>query len=311
MRPVHRPKNRSLFTGISRGGTFESDLDGKVPECVVVRRDLPYSLAEVRFWTPPSACRSAVGWSTGYVFSSTLFSCLCSSIVVPVTVFPLTAVRGLNSVHLSFNLFLGTSWLLTLSSLVLASRKCLRIRRVVGSTVDISASVPVVDECCPMVAFLLVFTVLRSAVNSDFVYSSMAFFAIGLTVFLGYSHLFRRTHLLLGSGARMFVSRVEDPFKCEHDQCVPVSTAKQTSPISTSPCYTVCHPYGGVISAVHAQYNPLLFHGGVLLALPAPTKTIRFLRLRSLHAMTCMPKSVPYYMRLDILKNDTAFKRSV
>ena len=86
---------------------------------------------------------------------------------------------------------------------------------------------------------------------------------------------------------------------------------KQTSPISTSPCYTVCHPYGGVISAVHAQYNPLLFHGGVLLALPAPTKTIRFLTLRRLHAMTCMPKSVPYYMRLDILKNDTVFKRSV
>ena len=79
----------------------------------MVRRDLPYSLAEVRFWTPPSACRSAVGWSTGCVFSSTLFSCLCSSIVVPFTVFPLTAVRGFVSELLSFNLFLGTSWLFT------------------------------------------------------------------------------------------------------------------------------------------------------------------------------------------------------
>ena len=49
---------------------------------------------------------------------------------------------------------------------------------------------------------------LQTGVNSVFVYSSMAFFAIGLTVFLGYSHIFRRTHLLLGSGARMFVSRV-------------------------------------------------------------------------------------------------------
>ena len=134
-----------------------------------------------------------MGWSTGYVFSSTLFSCLCSTVVVPVAVFPLTAVRGLISELLSFNLFLGTSWLLTLSSLALASRNCLRIQRDVGSTVVISASVPVVDECCPMVAFLLIFTVLRSVVNSDFVYSSMAFFAIGLSVFLGYSHLSRRT----------------------------------------------------------------------------------------------------------------------
>ena len=111
-----------------------------------------------------------------------------------------------------------------------------------------------------MVAFLLVFTVLQSAVNSDFVYSSMAFFAIGLTVFPGYSHLFRRTHLLLGSGARMFVSRVEDP-----------SSVKRSRP---------------VLFPLHHD---------------TPTKTIRFLSLHSLHAMTCVPKSVPYSMRLDIL----------
>ena len=32
--------------------------------------------------------------------------------------------------------------------------------------------------------------------------------------------------------------------------------------------------------AVHAQHEPLLFHDGVPFALPAPTKSIRFLRLR-------------------------------
>ena len=34
--------------------------------------------------------------------------------------------------------------------------------------------------------------------------------------------------------------------------------------------------------AVPAQYEPLLFHGAVPFALPAPTKSIRFLRLRNL-----------------------------
>ena len=34
--------------------------------------------------------------------------------------------------------------------------------------------------------------------------------------------------------------------------------------------------------AVPAQYEPLLFHGGVPFALPAPTKSVRFLRLRNL-----------------------------
>ena len=38
-----------------------------------------------------------------------------------------------------------------------------------------------------MMTFLLVFTVLQTAVNSDFDYSSMACFAIGLAVFLGHS----------------------------------------------------------------------------------------------------------------------------
>ena len=37
--------------------------------------------------------------------------------------------------------------------------------------------------------FLLVFTVLQTAVTSDFDYSSMACFAIGLAVFLGHSFL--------------------------------------------------------------------------------------------------------------------------
>ena len=36
-----------------------------------------------------------------------------------------------------------------------------------------------------MMTFLLIFTVLQTAVNSDFDYSSMACFAIGLAVFLG------------------------------------------------------------------------------------------------------------------------------
>ena len=40
-----------------------------------------------------------------------------------------------------------------------------------------------------MMTFLLVFTVLQTAVNSDFDYSSMACFAIGLAVFLGHSLL--------------------------------------------------------------------------------------------------------------------------
>ena len=40
-----------------------------------------------------------------------------------------------------------------------------------------------------MMTFLLVFTVLQTAVNSDFDYSSMACFAIGLAVFLGHSFL--------------------------------------------------------------------------------------------------------------------------
>ena len=39
-----------------------------------------------------------------------------------------------------------------------------------------------------------------NGVNSVFVFLSMAFFAIGLSVFLGYSHLFRLTHLLLRAG---------------------------------------------------------------------------------------------------------------
>ena len=53
------------FAGIPRGGTFESDLDGKVPEAVVVRRDLLFSLAEVSCLTRPSACRRVVGLCTG------------------------------------------------------------------------------------------------------------------------------------------------------------------------------------------------------------------------------------------------------
>ena len=40
-----------------------------------------------------------------------------------------------------------------------------------------------------MMTFLLVFTVLQTAVNSDFDQSSMACFAIGLAVFLGHSLL--------------------------------------------------------------------------------------------------------------------------
>merc|ERR1712012_1300409 len=44
-----------------------------------------------------------------------------------------------------------------------------------------------------MMTFLLVFTVLQTAVNADFDYSSMACFAIGLAVFLGHSSSFRLT----------------------------------------------------------------------------------------------------------------------
>ena len=40
-----------------------------------------------------------------------------------------------------------------------------------------------------MMTFLLIFTVLQTAVNSDFDYSSMACFVIGLAVFLGHSLL--------------------------------------------------------------------------------------------------------------------------
>ena len=40
-----------------------------------------------------------------------------------------------------------------------------------------------------MMTFLLVFTVLRTTVNFDLKYSSMACFAIGLAVFLGHSFL--------------------------------------------------------------------------------------------------------------------------
>ena len=40
--------------------------------------------------------------------------------------------------------------------------------------------------------------------------------------------------------------------------------------------------------AVPAQHEPLLFHGGVPLALPAPTKSIRFLGLRNLTFKTAL-----------------------
>ena len=66
MRPGHRPKNRPLLQVSPRGGTFETDLDGKVPEAVVVRRDLLFSLAEVSCLTRPTACRRVAGLCTGF-----------------------------------------------------------------------------------------------------------------------------------------------------------------------------------------------------------------------------------------------------
>ena len=64
MRPGHRPKERH-FAGIPPALCFNLDTDGMVSELVVVRRNLPYSLAEVSFLTVASACRSALGWSIG------------------------------------------------------------------------------------------------------------------------------------------------------------------------------------------------------------------------------------------------------
>ena len=59
MRPGHRPKERH-FAGISPALCFNLDTDGMVSELVVVRRNLPYSLAEVSFLSLDSACRSPV-----------------------------------------------------------------------------------------------------------------------------------------------------------------------------------------------------------------------------------------------------------
>ena len=75
---------------------------------------------------------------------------------------------------------------------------------------------------------LLVFTVLQTGVNSVFVYLSLAFFAIGLTVFLGYSHLFRRTYLLLRAGCACafinFLTADRGVYFCTrflHQTCIP------------------------------------------------------------------------------------------
>ena len=47
--------------------------------------------------------------------------------------------------------------------------------------------------------------------------------------------------------------------------------------------------------AVSAQHEPLLFHGGVPVALPVPTKSIRFLRVRrgTLHVERCWRQTPP------------------
>ena len=74
---------------------------------------------------------------------------------------------------------LSLSFSLYLSSAVLSSlhQRLLPTVQTVQNTVKIPALV-----CELMVAFLLVFTVLRTAVNSDSVYSSIACLAIGLAV---------------------------------------------------------------------------------------------------------------------------------
>ena len=59
MRPGHRPNERH-FAGIPPALCFNLDTDGLVSELVVVRRNLPYSLAEVSFLSLDSACRSLV-----------------------------------------------------------------------------------------------------------------------------------------------------------------------------------------------------------------------------------------------------------
>ena len=63
--PGTDPRN-GPFAGIPSAIPFNLDPDGMVSELVVVRRNLPYSLAEVSFLTLASACRSALGWSIGY-----------------------------------------------------------------------------------------------------------------------------------------------------------------------------------------------------------------------------------------------------
>ena len=45
---------------------FFLDFHGRVPEAVVVRRDLLFSLAEVSCLTRPTACRRVVGLCTGF-----------------------------------------------------------------------------------------------------------------------------------------------------------------------------------------------------------------------------------------------------
>ena len=63
--PGTDPRN-GPFAGIPSAILFNLDTDGMVSELVVVRRNLPYSLAEVSFLTLASACRSALGWSMDY-----------------------------------------------------------------------------------------------------------------------------------------------------------------------------------------------------------------------------------------------------
>ena len=57
--PGHQPKERPFCRYPTTATPPDPDTHGDVPEAVVVRRDMRYSLAEVRFWTPPAACRSS------------------------------------------------------------------------------------------------------------------------------------------------------------------------------------------------------------------------------------------------------------